>query len=149
MRPKIGTQGFTLIEVVVALVVITVGLTGVMAALRVSVAASADPLEAKQLTTAAEALMDEIMLQPFNPTPNSATAGCSRATFNDVDDYNGYRSTGICLPDGQAIAELAAYSAAVDVTAAVVSTVPTKRISVTITRGGNSFSLVAHKADLS
>ena len=149
MKAKARTRGFTLIEVVVALVVITVGLAGVMAALRVAVAASADPLEAKQLTMAAEALMDEIMLQPFNPAPNAATTGCSRASFNDVDDYNGYRSTGICLPDGQAIAALSGYSASVDVAAAVVGTVPTKRITVTITRDGNSFSLVAHKADLS
>ena len=52
------TSGFTLIEVIMFIVIISVALTGVLAALNLTTKSSADPLIRKQMMTIAETLVD-------------------------------------------------------------------------------------------
>lgn len=146
------TRGFTLIEMVVALVVIGVALSGVMLAFRSIARNSANPVIDQQLIAIAQAASEEVMLQPYVPKTNTTTAsGCSRAAFNDVDDFNGYATTGnICTPDGVTVPGLAGYSMSISVApAAAVSGVSMKQISVTASKGTDSFVVRALRADLS
>ena len=148
MSSKPNAQGgVTLVELIVAIVIISVGLAGVLAAFQQTVRGSGDPLVRKQMLAIAEEMLEEITLKPYAPATHAAPAGCARDTFNDVTDYNGYASTGICDLEGAAIATLSAYSVAVAVTDVTLGAVAAKRIVVTVTRGGETLQLIGWRTD--
>lgn len=62
-----SARGMTLIELVLAMVVIGVGLAGVLAAFQQSVRGSADPMVRKQMTAIAEEMLEEAALRAFMP----------------------------------------------------------------------------------
>ena len=80
-------RGLSLVEQIVFIVVVGVAVTGVLAALNVSTRASADPMVQKQALAIAEAVLEEVQLQPFTycdpDDANAATAidttGCASA----------------------------------------------------------------------
>jgi MSHA pilin protein MshD len=66
MSSRPATQGgVTLIELILFIVIVSVAVTGVLGALRVSTGASADPLRRKQALMIAEALLEEVQLARF------------------------------------------------------------------------------------
>ena len=67
-------RGFTLPEALLAIVVIGVGLTGVLAAFGSVTRNSADPVVHKQMIAVAQELMEEIQLKPFAVAANAAAA---------------------------------------------------------------------------
>lgn len=71
-------EGLTLIELIVAMVIIAVAVAGVLLAINQSSVASTDPLIRKQAVAIAESLLEEIELMPYtfcDPTdPDAATA---------------------------------------------------------------------------
>ena len=83
-------HGFTLIELIVFIVIVSVALAGVLTVLNVTAKSSADPMIRKQALAIAEAVLEEVMLQPFTwcdpDDPNAAAptttgyADCSVAT---------------------------------------------------------------------
>lgn len=140
--------GFTLVEAIIAIVVLAVGLTGVMTAFHTVAKRSADPVVGKQLVALAQEMMEEISLKPYAAAANTAPAGCARDTFNDVSDYHGYSSSGVCTIDGVAIPALASYSLSVSVVSATLAGVSAaKRITVTVTQGATSVKLVGWRTD--
>lgn len=62
-RPR--QRGVTLIELIVFIVIVSVAVVGVLQALRMSSANSADPLRRKQALMIAEGLMEEVQLAKF------------------------------------------------------------------------------------
>jgi MSHA pilin protein MshD len=58
-------HGVTLLELIVFIVVVSVAVVGVLTALNISNKASTDPMIQKQALAIAEALLEEIQLQPF------------------------------------------------------------------------------------
>lgn len=151
--------GFTLIEMIIAVVIISVGLAGVMLAFNTTVRSSADPLIQKQMLAIAEEMMEEVLLKPFamtgtaptNAATTCGTAGAVRSAFNDVSDYAGYMTAGICEIDGVAVAGLDGYNVVVAVNAAAslgdaasggaVAGGDVKQVTVTVVRGGDSVVL--------
>jgi MSHA pilin protein MshD len=145
---RIGQRGMTLMELIVAIVVIGVGLAGVLVAFNQAVRGSADPMARKQMLAIAEEVMDEIALKPYAPAANVAPVACARNTYNDVSDYNGYAAAAICDIDGNAIATLAAYGVSVSVTAGVLPNgIAAKKIVVTVNRGTDSLTLTGYRTD--
>ena len=143
--------GFTLVEMVVAIVIISVGLAGVLLAFDTTVRASADPLVHKQMLAVAEEMMEEILLKPYavsGTAPSHALKSCagtsppSRAGFDDVSDYNGYQTTGVCGIDGEAVDGLALYGVRVAVVSEKWNGIDnTLHITVSVTRGKDTMSL--------
>lgn len=113
-------QGLTLIELVMFIVIVGVALAGVLTVLNHTVRHSADPMIRKQALAIAEALLEEVMLQPFTwcdpDDPNAVTATpadfatvCStagsegmgpegaetRGTYDNVSDYVNANGTAI------------------------------------------------------
>jgi MSHA pilin protein MshD len=123
-------RGFTLAEIVVLIVVLSVALVGVLLVFQTTVRGSADPQVRKQALAAAEALLDEILLASYDPLPGTG----ARAAFDDVDDYAAYSTSGIEDIQGVPIAGLASYNvASITVTATPLNGVAeAKRITVTV-----------------
>lgn len=142
--------GLSLLELVVFIVIVGVALTGILAALNQTVRVSADPMLTKQALAIAEALLEEVQLQPFTycdpDDANSATAraaviganGCQATLeiqgreggetrfsttepFDNVSDYHGFAmNAGIRDITGTALAGLGGFSASVAVAPAAL-----------------------------
>lgn len=71
-------RGLTLIELIVFIVIVSVALVGVLSVFNVTTKSSADPMIRKQALAIAEAVLEEVMLQPFTwcdpDDPAAATA---------------------------------------------------------------------------
>ncbi len=146
--PRRLRRGFTLPEALLAIVVIGVGLTGVLAAFGSVTRSSADPVVHKQMVAVAQELLEEVQLKPYAVAAHTAPAGCARDTFNDVRDYNGYSSTGVCTIDGVAIPALAGLRVSVAVASGTLGGVAAAlKITVTVQHAGQTQSLVGWRTD--
>ena len=120
--PRLRHGGFSLIELIMFIVIVSASVTGVLVAIDRTARASVDPLIIKQALAIAEALLEEVELMPFTfcdpddaqaATAQSATtpgatacaavveaigpeAGETRYSastpFDNVNDYAGYDS---------------------------------------------------------
>ena len=135
-------RGFTLIEVIIFIVVVSAGLVGILAVSNTVVKSSADPMVRKQAVAIAESLLEEITLKEY-ANPAGGYAGTDRAQFDDVDDYAGYATTGIQDVSGSAVAGLERYNVAVAVAATTDLTgVAAKQITVTVTVTGSAEAII-------
>ncbi|MBB5204602.1 MSHA pilin protein MshD [Inhella inkyongensis] len=138
-------RGFTLVEMILAIVILGVGLAGVLMAFQQTARASADPLVNRQLLALAEGLLEEALSKPYKV--GAGTGGTCRANFDDVRDYNGY-SAAPCEVGGGAVASLSSYNLAVAVSAQTLSGVNNAlRVEVTASRGTDTLSLVGWRTD--
>ncbi len=119
------SQGVTLIELVVSIVIISIAVIGVMSLFLGTTKTSADPMIRAQALAIAQSYMDEIMMQPYSSVVNtSATGTCSdgnppeksnRAKYNDINDYNALNDIGAHDQNGCLINALAGYTITVQV----------------------------------
>ncbi len=132
--------GFTLIEMVMSIVVISIALVAILGVMNRTTAKSGDPMLIHQANSIAQAYMEEIMLHSFcdpdytaartNDCPvdcptNACSGGCggaigpaeSRATFDDVCDYNLLSNSGARnqISPGTVISGLENYNITVNV----------------------------------
>lgn len=144
--------GISLVELLLFIVIIGVAVSGVLAAFRLTVQKSADPLVRKQATAIAESLLDEVQLMPFTfcdpddanvRTATSASVGvngCAATVeaigpeagesrygtgglqFDNVNDYHGY-NTSTETPSGIK-----------DITGASIPALASYNASVTVTQ---------------
>lgn len=160
-----GQAGLTLVELVIFIVVVSVGVAGILSVMNLTTSHSADPLVRKQALAIAEALLEEIDLQPFtdcdpdayDPVAGSCTLaevmgpeeGEARGSFDNVNDYSGFAMAGITsLADGNAIPGLGGYDAAVAVAGVTLGGAPALQITVTVTgTGGTSVTLDGYRTE--
>jgi MSHA pilin protein MshD len=84
-------RGMTLIELVIAIVIIGIASAALYGAMASITGRSADPMLRQQSLAIAEAYLEEIALQAF-PVSTACSAsndGAGRGSFDDVCDYNG------------------------------------------------------------
>lgn len=127
-------HGFSLVELIVAIVIISVAVGGVLMVFTVAITYSADPQLSEQEVAIAQGYLDEILARSYSPRPGSG----SRPSFDDVDDYDGL-SEEPTDQDGNALADLDEYHVDVSVSAEgdfgpAGATVKGKRIDVSVTR---------------
>lgn len=142
-------RGFTLVELLMFIVIVSVALGAMMSLFAQTSARSADPMLRRQALAIAESLLEEVQLMPLtfcdpddaNVDAATSSAGCAslaEATgpesgetrfaapqFDNVNDYNGYAMTpattgGIKDITNTAIAGLSGYSARIAVAAAAL-----------------------------
>ncbi len=156
--------GFTLIELIVFIVIVSVGLVGILAVFNVVVMHSADPMIRKNMLSIAEALLEEVEAHPYclqtdsncaiAPSGNSCGATpANRSQLGQIYDYaaNGGTcslsspiddvSTNYFAPPG--------YSATIGVTAEKLNGADADsaaRITVTVTHGADSLSVEGYRA---
>lgn len=144
-------RGLSLIELVIFILVVSIGLTGILAALNLTVQKSSDPIVRKRLIVAAEAMLEEVLLKDFaNPT-GGYIPGSDRTQFDDVSDYDGWSQTGVTNILGDAAPGLEAYSVAVAVAGTTdltgIGSADAKKITVTVSVSGESFTLVGYRTN--
>lgn len=112
-------RGFTLVELLIFIIVVSIGLLGSIMVFSTAVRGSADPMIRKQALNHAEAMLREVMQKDFQndaadaingsnvlgctPTTNPACALNSpalRSNYNDVDDYDTYNQPVTTLAGG-------------------------------------------------
>lgn len=133
--------GISLVELILFIVIVSVGIVGILSVMNITTQHSADPMVRKQALAVAESLLEEISLKDF-ANPTGGYSGADRAQFDDVSDYNGYTSTGIVDISGVAIGSLSGYnisSVSVDAAASLggIGGGEVKLITVTVTGPGN------------
>ena len=143
-------SGLTLPELILFIVVVSVGLVGVLSVLNLTAAKSSDPLVVKQAMAAADAVLEEITLKNFNKPaggwgnpPAPPWTQPQRQLFDTVDDFKTgnftwpagiYSQTGVAVLPG-----LQGYSVTnvtVDNTVTTLPGIPAgdqKLITVTVT----------------
>lgn len=163
MGQRAGQRGFSLIELLIFIVVVGVGITGVLSVLILTTSRSADPMPRKQALSIAEALVEEVQLMPYtwcDPDDANAanatssgdcttaealgpeageTRGSATLPFDNVNDYNGFTMIGITDITGAAIAPLSTYTASVAVAQAAIGSVPSSDallVTVTVSKPG-------------
>lgn len=147
-------RGFSLLEMVVAIIVVAIGVAGVFAAFLTAVQGSANPLITKQMVTLAEGMMEEVLARPLvgdGVRPTASPPCPDRRAFDEVADFDGVTWLGICHPDGtQEHAPQGDYRTQVSLTSSAFgpsgATLPAVEITVTVTHPqGKTVRLVAYR----
>lgn len=161
-------RGLTLIELIVFIVIVSVALAGVLTVLNHTTRHSADPMVRKQALAIAEALLEEVMLQPFtwcdpddaNAPTATGYAGCTVAEnnlvaetgegrgatvtpYDNVNDYNGLTTTTNIAGGGSA-----AYAATVTVAQDSLNGIAADAsllITVAVTAGSETIQLQGYR----
>lgn len=141
-----ANRGVTLVELVMAVVVISIAVTGVLLAYVQTVRNSADPMIDAQALAVAEAYMDEILAKPVAGSVD-CVAGTPRTDCARVADYFGINEA----PRdqfGNAIAELGAYTVTVAAGGGGDLGIGATPVQVTVAHpSGRSIVLRSHKVD--
>jgi MSHA pilin protein MshD len=168
-------RGLSLIELLVFIVVVGIAVSGVLSVYSLNARSSADPMVQKQALAIAESLLEEVLAKPYtycDPDDDAVETALSSADcatpevimgpeagetrysnltpYDNVNDYNGFSMTGIRDLNGDDVAGLAGYTAAVRVQpAGAFYGIPageTLLVTVTVTAPGNhSVSLSGYR----
>jgi len=141
--------GFTLIELVIFMIVVSIGVVGILSVMNTVVKSSADPMVRKQAAALADSVLEEILLKEYTDPDGgiNVVEGSplpDRKLFDDVDDYNGLNQTTFTdLPS-----ELSAYVIGIAVAApAALNGVIMKRVVVTVTHGTDVITMTGYRAN--
>lgn len=152
-------RGVSLIELIVFIVVVSIGLVGIMSVLILTSEKSSDPMVRKQAIAVAEAMLEEVLLKNFaSACPPSLTCGVNtpadRPNYTSVDHYNGWNQTGVkslADPTGPDIVGLENYNVTVTVAGTAdltgIGAGDAKRIDVAVTGLGEAFALTGYRTD--
>lgn len=130
-------RGFTLVEMVMAIAIISVGIGGVMLVFVVALSRSADPQRQQQAVAIAEGYLDEILSRRYDDPDGVTTVEATRALYDDIGDYAGLTDTQPLDQDGNALPGLETYRVEVRVQPAGAfgpsgQTVTARRIDVRV-----------------
>jgi MSHA pilin protein MshD len=153
--PSSRQGGLTFVELIIFIVVISVGIVGILSVMNLTTRSSADPMVRKQAMAMAEAVLEEILSKDAVATlPETDLNTCAnRALYVGVADYacfDGAPATAVLRGDATlgatALPALAGFSATVAVGAANVSGVPLQRVVVTVTGGNETVAITGYRA---
>jgi MSHA pilin protein MshD len=135
--------GFTLIELVIFIIIVSVAVVGILSVMNTVVKSSADPMVRKQAAALADSILEEILLKQYTDPDATETGETGRDNYDDVDDFNG--KTNALFTDLPS--ELSAYVISIVVAApAALNGIPMKQVTVTVTNGADSISMVGYRA---
>lgn len=112
-------RGMTLVELVIAIVIVGIAAAALYTAMATITSRSADPMLRQQSLAIAEAYLEEILAEDFlDPTSHTQCPPppAARADFDNVCDYAGLDDAGARGADGALIAGLQDYRVRVVVT---------------------------------
>lgn len=157
--PSQAQRGLTLIELIMFIIIITVGLMGILSVMNITTKSSADPVIRKQAMAMAEAVLEEVLSKNYCD-PDLVPPSCvvsreaSRDLYDDIADYDGQTIAGNATLGSFPVAALAGLTATIAVaaeadvkTVAGLNPVPMRRITVTVNAGTEAITLFAYRAE--
>jgi len=139
-------KGSTLIELIITIVIISIALSGILSVVNITTKHSADPIVQHQAIAIAESYLEEIVLLPITD-PNGTNAGETRATFDNIDDYNGLTNSGVIDQNGNAITGLENYTVSIAIADKIISNITMKAITVSVSLPSvTTINLVSYRA---
>lgn len=137
-------QGFTLIELIIFIVVVSVGLVGILKVMDVTVKSSADPMVRKQAMALADSILEEILLKSYNDPDGTNVGETGRVDWDNVADFNGKTNADFApLPPA-----LASYLIGITVVDdAVTLGIAAKKVTVTVSRGAEVISMTGYRTN--
>lgn len=149
-------RGVTLIELIVFMIIVSVGVVGLVSTMNPVIKHSADPMQVKQMTAIAESLLNEVLHQPFtwcDPDDAAASTALSAADCSNDQDKGG-GALDAPTPAGETrlsfdnVADYGGFAMDDISDAAGGSAMPGYRAEVAITRAGTSLGLTDNAAAL-
>ncbi|MDO8767535.1 MAG: prepilin-type N-terminal cleavage/methylation domain-containing protein [Burkholderiaceae bacterium] len=136
--------GFTLIELIIFIVVVSAGLAGILLVMNTVAKSSADPMVRKQAVALADSILEEILQKEYADPDGVQGGETTRATMDDVDDYNGKSNALFTdLP-----AALATYTIGITVVNdAATLGIAAKKATVTITHGTEVITMTGYRSN--
>ncbi len=138
-------KGFSLIEVIIFIVIVSVALAGILLVMNQVTRHSADPMIHKQALAVAESLLEEVQLQDFIaasgvPAPGQVDQTNRASSYHIVSNYNGFTTNGVYPLNSQIlIAGLENFTPTVIVTNAAlgdISVASASAVLITVTVAG-------------
>lgn len=144
MNKRAHHSGFTLIELIIFIVVVSAGLAGILSVMNTTVKSSADPMVRKQAVALAESVLEEVLQKEYDDPDNTpAVVEANRTLWDNVDDYNGKTQAALSVP-----ATLSQYSVAIAVTdGSATLGIAARKVAVTVARGTESITLTGYRTD--
>ncbi|MBI3574818.1 MAG: prepilin-type N-terminal cleavage/methylation domain-containing protein [Gammaproteobacteria bacterium] len=119
-------RGVTLVELVIFIMIVSLGTAGILLVMNYTAQRSADPMVKQQALLIAESYLEEILLKSFvDPSTPATTVICptkesGRASYDNVCDYHNLADTSGAIDQlGNTVTGLTAYNISVSVTGAV------------------------------
>ncbi len=152
--------GLSLIELIVFIVIVSVGIAGILSVINIAGKGSADPMIRKQVLSVAEAMMEEVLSKDFSdPYPDAFPAvpgnpaQAERPNFSCVGDYHmtgGWKWTGVrsLVDTSTNIAGLENYTVAITVEEMALNglaSAKSKRVTVAVSGGNETITLVGYR----
>ncbi len=142
-------MGFSLIEMVLAISILTLITVTFFKALTLMSGQSVEPIQQKQGFLITQSLMDEIYSKSFIKSTDGFTGpftDANRAKFDAIDDYNGYSKLGATDINSQAITGLENYQIDIVVNNITLHSKAAKEIIINITtQRSEKFQLKGYK----
>ena len=133
-------RGVTLIELIVAITIVSIAATTILGTMGTVASRSADAMIQQQAIAIGQAYLDEI-LQRWVVDPNGTPPNTGRGSWDLIDQYNGLSDTGARDQFNNAIAALSAYNVSVAVVSSSaltgIASTAVRRVDVTVTRAPN------------
>lgn len=134
-----NSRGFTLIEMVIAIVVLAAAVSGILFSFTANIGQSADPMIKQQAIIIAQAYLEEAVLKSYNDPDGGETSSCeegARIQYDDVADYDCINDTAGAIDQfGGSLSGLNDYNITVNVSTVNIGApaVTARRIDVTVT----------------
>ena len=140
-------RGFTLVELVIAIIIFAVAMAAFMLVVGDSIVRSADPMLRAQASSIGHAYLEEIMSKSYTPGPGTG----SRDLYDDVQDYDGLVDNGAHDINDQPIGGLEQYTITVSVTADSVGSTGQSMLRIQVdvaSPNGDAVSMVGYRGNI-
>lgn len=136
--------GISLIELIIFVIIVSVGVVGILTVINQTVKSSAEPMVRKQAAALADSILEEILLHAYADPDGSEDGETGRDSYDDVSDYHAQSNSLFTdLPS-----ELAGYSIAISVAdGSAALGVTAKQVQVTVSRGSESVSMTGYRTN--
>lgn len=107
MTTGYSRNGFSLLEFLMFMVIVSVGITGLLSVVNSTVKSSASPVTQQQLSLFMRAFQNELNFLAYDA---DGYDGTDRRYFDDIWDYDEYSQRGLSFKSGHAIRALTDYN---------------------------------------
>jgi MSHA pilin protein MshD len=152
--PRSGQAGVTLVELVVAIAILSVAVAGTLSVIRRTTLGSADPMLMQQASFVAEAYLAEILTKSFPTVAPCPAPAVPRASYTSVCDYaliadeDPTDQNGTAIPGLETLGVTVTVDLAAQLDTLVGMAGGVVRIDVQVTYTGGEVQLSAYRTDL-